>query len=61
MWKEVIQAELKSLAKREVFGSIVQTPKGVSPIGYKWVFAQKCNEKNEIVKYKTRLVAQGFL
>jgi hypothetical protein len=29
-------------------------------IGYKWVFVQKWNENNEIVRYKTRLVAQGF-
>jgi hypothetical protein len=37
-WKEAIQAELNSLLKREVFGPIVQTPEGVIPIGYKWVF-----------------------
>jgi hypothetical protein len=35
MWKEAIQAELNSLTKREVFGPVVQTPKGVSPVGYK--------------------------
>jgi hypothetical protein len=61
MWKEAIQAELNSLAKREVFEPIVQTPEGVSPVGYKWVFVQKRNEKNEIVRYKARLIAQGFL
>jgi hypothetical protein len=61
MWKEAIQAELNSLAKREVFGLVVQTPEGVSPVGYKWVFVRKRNEKNEIVRYKARLVAQGFL
>jgi hypothetical protein len=62
MWKEAIQAELNSLAKREVFGPVVQTPEGVSPVGYKWVFVRKRNEKkNEIVRYKARLVAQDFL
>jgi hypothetical protein len=61
MWKEAIQAELNSLAKREVFGPVVQTPEGVLPVGYKWVFVRKRNEKNEIVRYKARLVAQGFL
>jgi hypothetical protein len=60
MWKEAIQAKLNSLAKHEVFGLVVQTPKGVSPIGYKWVFTQKRKEKNEIVRYKARLVSQGF-
>jgi hypothetical protein len=37
------------------------TPEGVSPVRYKWVFVRKRNEKNEIVRYKARLVAQGFL
>lgn len=60
MWKDAIDAELKSLAKHKVFGSIVPTPEGVKPIGYKWVFVRKRNEKNEIVRYKARLVAQGF-
>ena len=30
------------------------------PIKYKWVFVRKCNEKNEIMRYKSQLVAQGF-
>jgi hypothetical protein len=59
-WKEAIQAELNSLLKREVFGPMVQIPEGVMPIGYKWVFVRKRNEKNEIIRYKARLVAQGF-
>ena len=29
-------------------------------MGYKWVFVQKRNKKNEVVRYKARLVAQGF-
>ena len=41
-------------------GSIVPTPPRVKPVGYKWVFVRKRNEKNEIVPYKARLVVQGF-
>ena len=59
-WKAVVQAELSSLDKRQVFGPVVQTPKDVNPVGYKWVFVIKRNETNEIVRYKARLVAQGF-
>ncbi|RVW59189.1 Copia protein [Vitis vinifera] len=59
-WKEAIQAELNSLTKREVFGPVVQTPEDVKPVGYKWVFVRKRNENNEIIRYKARLVAQGF-
>ncbi|KAJ0897438.1 putative RNA-directed DNA polymerase [Helianthus annuus] len=59
-WQEAINAELNSLEKRHVFGPVVRTPIDVKPVGYKWVFAIKRNEKNEIVRYKARLVAQGF-
>ena len=30
------------------------------PVGYTWVFVCKRNEKNEIIRHKARLVAQGF-
>ena len=48
------------MAKREVFGPVVQTPKDIKPIGYRWIFLRKQNEQNEIVRYKVHLVAQGF-
>ena len=59
-WKEAIKTELRSLAKREVFGLVFQTPTKIQPVGYRWVFVRKRNENNEIVQYKARLVAQGF-
>ena len=59
-WEEEIKAELASLAKREVFGPITLIPDNVKPVGYEWVFVRKRNEKNEAVRYKARLVAQGF-
>ncbi|KAK4406482.1 Copia protein [Sesamum angolense] len=59
-WKKTIQEELDSLNKREVFGPITPTPEGVKLVGYKWVFVRKRNEQNEVVRYKARLVAQGF-
>jgi hypothetical protein len=30
-------------------------------MGYKWVFIRKMNENNEVVRYKVRLMAQGFI
>ena len=48
------------MTKREVFGLVVQTPEDVKLVGYKWVFVRKRNENNEIIRYKARLVAQGF-
>jgi hypothetical protein len=59
-WKETIEKEITSLYKREVFSEVMLTPKGTFPVGYKWVFVRKQNKNNEVVRYKERLVAQGF-
>nr|GEV09637.1 retrovirus-related Pol polyprotein from transposon TNT 1-94 [Tanacetum cinerariifolium] len=58
-WKDAMQAKLNSLNKRNVFGPIVTTPRDVKPIGCRWIFVQKRNEKNEVTRYKARLVAQA--
>ena len=51
---------MRSLAKRGVFTAAIPTPPNVFPVGAKWVFVRKRNENNEVVRYKARLVAQGF-
>ena len=43
-----------------MFRPVARTPDNVKPVGYKWVFVRKRNEKNKVVRYKARLVAQGF-
>jgi hypothetical protein len=58
--KVAIEAELNSLKKRKVFTDVIPTPPRTFPIGFKWVFIQKRNENNEVVRYKASLVAQGF-
>ena len=59
-WKIAIKTEIASLYKREVFSVVMPTPPGILPVGYKWAFVRKRNENNEVVRYKARLVAQGF-
>jgi hypothetical protein len=59
-WKEVIEVELNSLKKRKVFTEMIPTPLRIFPVGFQWVFIQKRNENNEVVRYKVRLVVQGF-
>jgi hypothetical protein len=59
-WKETIQAEITSLSKRKVFSQAMHTPLKVFPVGFECVFIRKRNENNEVVRYKARLVAQGF-
>jgi hypothetical protein len=59
-WNEAIEVELNSLKKRKVFTHVIPTPLRIFHVGFKWVFIQKRNENNEVVRYKMRLVAQGF-
>jgi hypothetical protein len=59
-WKEVIEAELNLLKKRKVFREVIPTPPRTFPVGFKWVFIQKRNKNNEVVRYKGRLVTQDF-
>lgn len=58
-WHRAIEAEYNSLRKRQVFGPLA-TNLTTKPIGHKLVFTRKRNEKGEIIRYKVRLVAQGF-
>jgi hypothetical protein len=39
---------------------VIHTPPRIHLVGLKWVFIRKRNENNEVVRYKARLVAQGF-
>ena len=34
-WREAIAIELNSLKKRDVFGNVNLTPKGIYPVGHK--------------------------
>jgi hypothetical protein len=58
--EDAIQAEISSLSKGEVFSQVIPTPLKVFPMRFKWVFIRKRNENNKVVRYKVRLVAQGF-
>jgi hypothetical protein len=59
-WKDAIETEINLLYKREVFLTILPTPLDIFLVGYKWCFVCKQNENNEVVRYKARLMEQGF-
>ncbi|RVW26309.1 Retrovirus-related Pol polyprotein from transposon TNT 1-94 [Vitis vinifera] len=58
-WIEAMKDEMKSMKDNGVW-DLVELPKGVKPIGCKWIFKTKRDSKGNIVRYKARLVAKGF-
>ena len=58
--KRSYASRVKLISKTKSFWTVVQIPKDVKFVGYKWVFVRKHNKNNEIIRYKVRLVAQSF-
>nr|GFB46647.1 hypothetical protein [Tanacetum cinerariifolium] len=57
-WIEAMQEELLQFKIKKVW-TLVDCPKGVRPIGTKWVLKNKKDERRIVIKNKARLVAQG--
>jgi hypothetical protein len=57
---ETIEAELNLLKKIKVFTDVIPTHPRIFHVGFKWVFIQKRNENNEVVRYKTSLITLRF-
>ncbi|GBM70351.1 Retrovirus-related Pol polyprotein from transposon RE2 [Araneus ventricosus] len=54
-----MKEELNVMQERKVW-HLVDLPPNIDPTGCRWVFALKKNETGEVVRYKARLVGQGF-
>ncbi|GKC05379.1 ribonuclease H-like domain, reverse transcriptase, RNA-dependent DNA polymerase, partial [Tanacetum coccineum] len=55
-----MKTELESIVENNTW-KLVPLPKGVVPIGLKWLFKIKRNADGSIMKYKARLVAKGYV
>ncbi|RDX98066.1 hypothetical protein CR513_19066, partial [Mucuna pruriens] len=51
--------EMKSM-QDNVIWDLIELPKGLKPIGCKWIFKTKKDSKGNIERYKARLVAKVF-
>nr|GEX02574.1 putative ribonuclease H-like domain-containing protein [Tanacetum cinerariifolium] len=56
---EAIQEELLQFKIQNVW-ILVDCPKGIRPIGTKWVLKNKKDERGIVIRNKVRLVAQGY-
>jgi hypothetical protein len=54
-----ILEELENFERNQVW-ELAHPPLGCKPIGTKWVPKNKQGENGEVVRYKSRLVAQGY-
>ncbi|KAL0440263.1 UNVERIFIED_CONTAM: Retrovirus-related Pol polyprotein from transposon TNT 1-94 [Sesamum latifolium] len=59
-WLEVIKSEMDSVDSNQVW-TLVDPPKGVKPIGCKWVYKYKLGADGEVAVFKARLVANDTL
>ena len=59
-WEHGIHKELATLHKAGTW-ELVNPPAGANIVGSKWVFRAKKDAASNVVCYKARLVAQGFL
>ncbi|POM74328.1 Integrase catalytic core protein [Phytophthora palmivora] len=57
--KKAIASELGSLTANKTW-KLVSRPTHQRPIGCRWVFALKRNEKGEVIRHKARLAAKGY-
>lgn len=58
-WKEAMEDEFRSLESRNTW-EVVNRMEHIKCIGSKWVYKVKTDPTEKIVKYKARLVAQGY-
>ena len=58
-WVQAMDEEMNSIEKNDTW-DLVDLPNNKSLIGVKWVYKTKVNEKGEIDRFKSRLVAKGF-
>ncbi|TPX30010.1 DNA-directed DNA polymerase [Synchytrium microbalum] len=59
-WMEAMIEEMSNMKANHVF-ELVDLPSGTKPIPTRWVYAKKQNKHGVTVRYRSRLVAKGFL
>lgn len=60
VWREACKEDINSIVKNKTW-DLVDLPPGVKAIGLKWIFKIKRNADGSINKYKSRLVAKGYI
>ena len=54
-----MQEEMNALNKNQTW-ELVPRPKGITPVGCRWIFNLKYKADGTLERYKARLVAKGY-
>ena len=54
-----MNSEMDSIHSNKVW-NLVKAPKGIVPIGYKWIFKKKIEIDGKVQAYIAMLVAKGY-
>ena len=54
-----MKVEMDSMYSNQVW-NLVDPPKGIVPIGCKWIYKRKIGPDGKVDTYKARLVAKGY-
>ena len=58
--KKAMDEEMQALSKNQTL-EVVNLKKGIKPVGCRWVFMVKYYSNGAIQRYKSRLVAKGYI
>ncbi|KAL0453683.1 UNVERIFIED_CONTAM: Retrovirus-related Pol polyprotein from transposon TNT 1-94 [Sesamum latifolium] len=58
-WIEAMKSKMDSMGSNHVW-TLVDPPKGVRPVGCKWVYKRKLEADGEVTAFKARLVVKGY-
>ena len=58
-WLKAMNREMESMYSNSVW-TLVEAPKGVKPIGCKWIYKKKRGPDGKVETFKARLVAKGY-
>ena len=58
-WVQAMKSELDSMYSNQVW-DLVKAPKGIKPVGCKWVYKRKRGIDGKVETFKARLVAKGY-
>ena len=59
LWQKAMESEMESMYSNQVW-ELVEPPKGVKPIGCRWIYKRKRGSDKKVKAWKARLVAKGY-